>query len=572
MKSNKNIVSALLLSVCFLILGTACTKLDDRVYSEIVASKYEPTPLDGLAKIGSAYTPYKGLMVRMLLGMNWDNDQCFCPVKPWGWTYPYQLFNHNYNSTSPEVDGPWNSCYSGITACNRTISELQQDTETDNTDLIKELEALRSSYYYWLCDLYGNVAWSDTYYGDSTYLPKQIRRDSLAMKVEKGLLDAAPYLYTEVSKKTYGRFTKWADYALLAKLYLNWGVFVYGDGDKGRWQECLNYCDSIINSGNFGLTSTQKEIFSVKNDFSREAIFAVVFDEKMAKGLSLFETNMNGQHVDTYQKTGSGWANGGSIMVPQFIDTFDPDDSRLRSNHIYGPQYDHLGNLMKCGLGSIAGEDFVILNEVLSCEGSSGDNCTENMGYRLGKWEYEMGLDGSNMNNDVFPLRYADVLMMKAECLLRLNKADEAAEIVTSVRRRSFTSASEKATVTGAQLLEGSCYAYGVKECIPKRGKYPKDNDGNWIYTMSNPGDIDAGGEDIVFGRFLDELGWEFEQEAFHRRDDLIRFKTTQGEPVWTAKSWSSHKATHNMDKILYPIMMKELQANPNLKQNKGYE
>lgn len=571
MKTKKHIFAASALTLmlaCFII---SCTKLDDRVYSEIVESKYEPTPLDGMAKIGSAYTPLKSLMCRMLLGMNWDNDQCFCPVKPWGWTYPYQLFNHNYNSTTPEIDGPWSYCYSGITACNRTISQLQEG-ETDETTegLINELEALRCFYYYNLCDLYGNVAWSDTYYGDSAYLPKQISRAELAVKIEEGLKESLPYLYTDVSKKTYGRYTKWAAQATLAKLYLNWGVFVYSDGDKGRWEDCIEMCDEIINSGNFALASTQKSIFAADNDFNKEAILAVIFDEKMAGGLSLFTTNLNGQHAQTYQITG-GWGNGGSIMVPQFIDTFDSDDKRLKQNHLYGPQYDDEGNLMKCGLGSIAGQDFVIVNEVLSCEGSNGDNCTENMGYRLAKYEYKMGLDGDNMDNDVFPLRYSDVLMMKAECLLRLGHADEAAEIVTSVRRRSFSDAS-KVTVTGEQLTEGSCYAYGVKECLPKRGKYPKNSDGTWNYTLSDPSDPDAGGDDIIYGRMLDELGWEFEQEVFHRRQDMIRFKTTSGEPVWTAKSWSSHHATHNIDKILYPIMLKELQANPNLQQNAGYE
>lgn len=566
----KKIRKILLASVCCLaLLMQGCTSLDDRIYSEIVEDRYEPTPLDGMAKVGTAYTPLKGLFCRMLLGMQWDTDEIFCPVKPWGWTYAYQLFNHNYTSSSAEIDGPWYSCYDGINSCNRTISELQNGTQAENTEsLIKELEALRCYYYYYLCDLYGNVAWSVKYNGDEDYLPEQISRADLAKEIEKGLTETLPYLYTDVSKKTYGRYTQWAAYATLAKLYLNWGVYVYGDGDQGRWQDCIDACDKIIESGSFALTSTQKEVFAAQNDFCKEAVFAVVFDEKNAQGLSLFTTNCNGQHAQTYQITG-GWGNGGSIMVPQFIDTFNPDDKRLKQNYLYGPQYDNEGNLMKAGLGSIAGQDFIIVNEVLSCEGSSGDNCTENMGYRLAKYEYEMGLDGDNMNNDVFPFRYADVLMMKAECLLRLGRADEAAEIVTSVRRRSFTDTS-LATVTGAELMEGSCYKYGRKECVPSRGKYPKNSDGTWKYTTSDPNSPEAGGDDIVYGRFLDELGWEFDQEG-RRRQDMIRFKTTSGKSVWIAKAWSSHEATNDVNKQLYPIPLKEIQANSNLIQNEGY-
>ena len=434
--------------------------------------------------------------------------------------------------------------------------------------MINELEALRSFYYYHLCDLYGNVAWSVKYNGEEDYLPEQIPRAELAVEIENGLRKSLPYLYKEVDKKTYGRFTQWAAYATLAKLYLNWGVYVYGDGDQGRWQECMEMCDSIIGSGTFDLTPTQKEIFVAQNDFCKEAIFAVVFDENNAQGLSLFTTNCNGQHAQTFQITG-GWGNGGSIMVPQFIDSYHKDDKRLQENYLYGPQYDSEGNLMKAGLGSIAGQDFVIVNEVLSCEGTSGDNCNENMGYRLAKYEYEMGLDGDNMNNDVFPFRYTDVLMMKAECLLRLGRADEAAEIVTRIRRRCFNDQSI-AVVTGDELKQGSCYAYGYKECLPSRGKYPQNPDGTWKYTVSEPGAPEAGGEDIVYGRFLDELGWEFDQEG-RRRQDMIRFKTTSGKSVWIAKAWSSHKATNDVNKQLYPIPLVQIQANPNLQQNEGY-
>ncbi len=276
MKNYETNEKILLAFLCCSLLFTisSCVRLDDRIYSEIVEDKYEPTPLDGLAKVGAAYTPLKGLYVRMLLGMSWDTDQIFCPVKPWGWTYAYQLFNHNYTSTSAEIDGPWNSCYEGINACNRTIWELQnEEPDDDNEALINELEALRSFYYYHLCDLYGNVAWSVKYNGEEDYLPEQIPRAELAVEIENGLRKSLPYLYKEVDKKTYGRFTQWAAYATLAKLYLNWGVYVYGDGDQGRWQECMEMCDSIIGSGAFDLTPTQKEIFVAQNDFLQRSHF-----------------------------------------------------------------------------------------------------------------------------------------------------------------------------------------------------------------------------------------------------------------------------------------------------------
>ena len=55
------------------------------------------------------------------------------------------------------------------------------------------------------------------------------------------------------------------------------------------------------------------------------------------------------------------------------------------------------------------------------------------------------------------------------------------------------------------------------------------------------------GGDDIPFGRMLDELGWEFTQEG-RRRQDLIRFG------VFSTKSWFSHSATNDKSRDVYPI------------------
>jgi hypothetical protein len=159
------------------------------------------------------------------------------------------------------------------------------------------------------------------------------------------------------------------------------------------------------------------------------------------------------------------------------------------------------------------------------------------------------------MSNDLLPFRYTDVLMMKAESLLRLGKADEAAQIVTQVRQRAFKGNAAKAAVTGADLLQGSRYDYGLRQT-----RYV--NSAGAVKETENI--TREGGDDIQYGRFLDELGWEFAQEG-RRRQDMIRFG------VWTKKSWLSHAATNDPGKILYPIPRTEIDKNPNLKQNPGY-
>ena len=132
--------------------------------------------------------------------------------------------------------------------------------------------------------------------------------------------------------------------------------------------------------------------------------------------------------------------------------------------------------------------------------------------------------------------------MMKAECLLRTGQADAAAAIVTQVRQRAFAANPALAVVTGAQLMGGSSYDYGLRDTNATTHE---------------------GGNSIQYGRFLDELAWEFNQEG-RRRQDMIRFG------AFATKSWFSHTASATYRQV-YPIPTSALLTNSNLTQNTGY-
>ena len=72
-----------------------------------------------------------------------------------------------------------------------------------------------------------------------------------------------------------------------------------------------------------------------------------------------------------------------------------------------------------------------------------------------------------------------------------------------------------------------------------------------------------GGGADIKYGRFLDELGWEFAIEG-HRRTDLIRFG------IFTKKTWFNHKPNGDF-RTIFAIPQGAIQTNSKLKQNTGY-
>jgi hypothetical protein len=140
--------------------------------------------------------------------------------------------------------------------------------------------------------------------------------------------------------------------------------------------------------------------------------------------------------------------------------------------------------------------------------------------------------------------RYAETLMMKAEALLRTGNAGQAADIVTQVRERSFDDPAE-AEITAQELQQASVINWGYWE------------DGQ----ITEPGT----GPTIQYGRFLDELGWEFAMEG-HRRQDMIRFG------AFTTKTWMNHRSsTSGSFARLFPLPQGALDTNPNLTQNPGY-
>jgi hypothetical protein len=154
-------------------------------------------------------------------------------------------------------------------------------------------------------------------------------------------------------------------------------------------------------------------------------------------------------------------------------------------------------------------------------------NADDKEGVMNVKYEIEDGLNyGSNgivdMNNDMVVFRYADILYMKAECLMRLNggtATKEAVDLVNKVRKRNFS----------------------ATDFV------------NAKYTTAT----------LTMDELLNERGREFAYEMF-RREDLIRFG--KFEEAWWEKDAESDK--HNE---IFPIPFTVLTANPALKQNPGY-
>jgi starch-binding outer membrane protein, SusD/RagB family len=518
----------------------SCTKLDEKVYSELIAEQFNPTESDVASVMGPIYSNLRNVVAGwagLYDVVEESSDLIVTPVRPNGWDdggMYRRMHKHTWTPEEYHTGALWNRIYSGVNHANRALYMIesgQLPIATGKENYIAEIKVARAFYYYLLLDNFGNVPIVTQFDVPDGFLPTQSTRKQVYDFVESEIKSNIELLSEANDPTTYGRFNKWAAYTILAKIYLNAQVYT----GTPQWTACIDACNKVLTSGKYQLEPVYSDLFKTNNEGSTETVFAVPFDDIYGPWLHWHMKTLHPLNQTTYNLLESPW--GGSCAIPQFINTYSPNDKRLAQTWIRGQQFSSNGDSLFCNLGADKmGLPLNFINFV-----QSADYSAEDEGYRMGKYEIKMGAKGQ-LSNDVPFFRLADVMMMKAECLLRTGDASGAASIVTEVRRRSFDNSAD-AIVTGAQLQGNSAYNYGFVE--------------NGVIT-----EPDKTGS-IQFGRFLDELGWEFVAEL-HRRSDLIRFG------VYTTKTWLSHRP-NGAYRSLFPIPQDQLNNNTNLKQNTGY-
>ncbi|MDD2493570.1 MAG: RagB/SusD family nutrient uptake outer membrane protein [Tissierellia bacterium] len=535
---KKNTIYAIII-ISLLINSFACNDLSETVYSELTENDYKYSNKEIYNVIGPVYQNLRGLHSHSGFSIMQEStsDILVMPANASGWddggVYK-KMHLHTWNSEAPQIRDAWSRLYTGVIHANRIIDQLENDIVPIPVDLkkesfIAEMKVARAFYYWLLIDNFGDVPFVIT---TSQDLPNKTSKAEIYNSIVDDITSSISQLSEDNTNLMYGRFNKWAAKSLLANIYLN--SFTYTG--NANWDKCLAECNDIINSGKYSLEINFIDCFDADNHNSKETIFAIPYDEINGSGLYLNYT-FHSASRDKYNLATTPWGAGSAMAISQFIDTFDPDDSRLDDTWEHGPQFALDGVTPLLCTYDRAGEQLNYSKDL-----PDGLYTKEGEGYRIKKFLPKIG-GQYNMNNDMPFFRYAQVLMMKAECLLRTGSANEAAEIVTQVRKRAFKNNPEKANVKSEQLLGNSKYNYGYVE------NYKIVDKGN-----STP---------VEFGGFYDELGYEFACEWIRRRD-MIRFGT------YTSKSWLSHKPVGDKTTV-FPIPQTVIDSNPNLEQNPDY-
>lgn len=546
-----------------LVIGAAlasasCTDLTEVPFDQITEENFKPTEADIGALIAPAYTPLRNVWMGWYGNLDFQGetaDILLTPVRPNGWydggTY-VRLHEHRWTATSNgQPSSLWGRSFSGITAANRVIYQIESGVAPIEdaglkTRILAELRAVRAYYYFLLMDSFGNIPIVTDF--TDTSLPQQTSRaDAFNFIVNELTTVMGDLSMDGPGGDSYGRINHWAARALLGRLYLNAEVYT----GTPMYNEVLTVTDPIVSSGLYSLESDYRAPFARDNDNSVEVLWHTPYDEVNGCCSNFHMKTLKPELRFVFNFPAQPW--GGSASNPQFIDTYDPDDTRQKGT----PSEQGRGGTWLAGPQFTSdmqyGYDFV---QHVPNINAPADQRGFEYGYPVWKYEIYAGMQSrSDVDYPIF--RYAEVLMMRAEAMLRTGTGGAGA-LVTQVRQRAFADTDPaKATVTDAELMEGSSYVYGWYDYdgVVKDGPdgTPVDNNTGGMY----------GGADIQYGRFLDELGWEFAVEG-HRRRDLIRFG------VFTSKAWFNH--TPNGDhRIIFAIPQFAMDTNTNLQQNPGY-
>ncbi|WEK34537.1 MAG: RagB/SusD family nutrient uptake outer membrane protein [Candidatus Pseudobacter hemicellulosilyticus] len=495
---TRKYITALCLSAS--LLTGSCTKLDEDLYSLISQDQFGSTAEEINSLIGPAY----GTLVNYVNNDFWmgeiTSDEYMIPARGLDWySGGIHLRYHTHEWSARETPNFWR--FEQVATVNKILDLLDNTTiEIENKDRIyAELRTLRAFWYFIMLDNIGNVPIVTKFEGE---LPTNNSRKEVYDFVESELLAVADDLSEEKSMATYTKATKWVAYTLLAKLYLNAQVYT----GTAAWDKCLDYCNRVIGSNQYQLEPNIFNNFKVKNESSVENIWAIPYDADFFRGYFIpYQMSWHYSQYVAFDVQFSSW--NGPCAVPSFVKGFDPDDARIGS-FLIGLQTKPDGTPIYIRDG------ITQLNYTVDMVNYA--NATENEGARLYKWEVEKG-GRTHMNNDFAIFRYSDVLLMKAEALLRTSAANEpeARTLVNEVRDRNFSPAKPLANLTLDLLLK--------------------------------------------------ERGYEFVFEGW-RRNDLIRFDAFKG--TWSFKPNEDPADRHT---YLFPIPLTVMDKNPHLDQNDGY-
>jgi hypothetical protein len=458
----KNYIKLFTASTLLILSSCSDDFLDTSPVTEKVAENFYKTPKDAFEGLVSVYdvlqqeNGWAGF--QMITEM--ASDDCFGGFGTADGAGALDWDRFLYGSDL-EMNNPiWQTCYKGIYRANVLLENLDKVNWGTDTALKTKYEAearfLRAHFHFELARTFGDiVALDHTIKTEELYSPRVAPEVTYAL-IANDLKFAAENLgtenYSQAGNANYGRITKWAAEAYLAKAFLFYTDY-YSKSDLAgivTKAEAVTAINDVVNNSGHGLIADYSRLWlaaSLANyvgEGNTEMVWAIRYNSSGKGDWGLHEGNRlsvliapRGGNIGPYA---SGW--GGCPVTPGLYNAYENGDTRRDATIInfageglnFDPapnkrdQRQYTGYTWKkyCPITNEAGEAIVTAN---------GGN------FQIDNYE------------DYAVIRFADVLLMAAELNLESNSA-LAQTCLNKVRERAFKNATHNVPVSITNIMK----------------------------------------------------------------------------------------------------------------------
>ena len=408
---------------------------------------------------------------------------------------------YQFDASNSYISGKWAGCYEAIKRCNNVLDMLTKADISNAAVVEAQAKFIKGVWEFELIRMFGAaipyVSLED--YQSSTD-PQVSNVDEsgnyvyIWNLVEQDLKDAAAALPETWGAGNYGRATKWMAKAMLAKLYLYWSSPYNGkNATADHWNDCKSLLDEIIANGvdakgqKYKLADTYEELFNdaTTSDWTGES----VFDVQLSISGTQTATNQP-VYSPAIGMAGALGLGGWGFYQPtyEFVNSFMVDDNGLPladytskdvlTKLVDGDPVTDLDTPVDPRLDYCAGRFGVPYLDYGIPTGLNGwvRDYTNGGLYVNKKYQHAKAARGStavatavgsNAAN-YHVIRFADILLMRAEVAIHENDLAKAQELINQVRARAGKSfvknpdAGKTMTVVGGATTAGAAGTYKI--------------------------------------------------------------------------------------------------------------
>ena len=257
-----------------LVLGVSSCEdfLDRRPYGQFTADQLTDETIDGLL-----VSAYAGLSAHYF-----GNNEAFAgPSTNWIFDVRsddaykgggavtmesniHQLEVANINSDNISLENKWQNNFYGITRAHKAMKALQDAENVTNKDqMMGELKILRAWYYFDMARIFKHVPYF-TMNDDPSHVSNSVySQDSILRMLQLDLEEA--YGMMNEDAPTPARFSRYTAAALLVKI----------SAQLGDWQRVIQYANIVIASGKYSLYDNYLDMSKVAFNNTHESIIAM---------------------------------------------------------------------------------------------------------------------------------------------------------------------------------------------------------------------------------------------------------------------------------------------------------